>query len=117
MKLLIRATILSLAFSIFLPAISIAEEGAPVAPLLSMTFEVTGIVTGIEPSYGAIAIDGREYRMANGIKIQSLVSDNPSDSLKVGAEVGYVAYESESNGSSISEIWVLSAPLEEQDDD
>ncbi len=114
MKLILRAFILSLAFALSFPALSVAEEEAP-PPLLSMTFEVTGLVTGYDPSFGAISIDGREYHLANGIKIQSLVSDNPVDSLKVGAEVGYVAYENEERGSSVSEIWVLSAPVEQPD--
>ena len=115
MKFSIPAIVLSLTLVICLPAICVAEDEAPSPPLLSMTFEVTGIVTGIEPSFGVIAIDGREYRMAEGIKVQSLVSDNPGESLKVGAEVGYVAYENESNGSSVSEIWVLSAPVAQPD--
>lgn len=115
MKLILRALTLSLGYTLSFPTVSVAEKEVP-PPLLSMTFEVTGLVTGYDPSFGAISIDGREYRLANGIKIQSLVSDNPIDSLKVGAEVGYVAYENEENGSSVSEIWVLSAPAEQPDD-
>ena len=109
MRLTLRALLLGLGIALCFPTLLIAQEEP--TPGLIMNFEVTGIVTGLAPSIGAISIDGQEFLMVEGINIQSMVGGDPLDVLKVGAEIGYIANEDSNGRSVIVDLWVLSTPV------
>lgn len=109
MRLTLRALLLGLGITLCLPSPLIAQEASN--PGLLMSFEVTGVVTGFEPSFGVISIGGQAFLMAEGVNIQSMVRGDPLDVLKVGAKVGYVANEDSNGRDVIVGLWVLSTPV------